>query len=74
MRLRVHVRRVVLDGVGDVSREALEDAIADSLRERLGTMTPRPPVREASLGAQIAGAVAPAVLERAGLPGPGELR
>jgi hypothetical protein len=68
------VRRVVLDGVGDVSREALEAAIADSLRERLGTMTPRPPVREASLGAQVAGTVAPAVLERANLAGPGDPR
>lgn len=69
MRLEVHVDRVVLHGVGDVSREALEAAIAGALRDRLGAGVPRPPVREPGVDLQVGRAVAPAVLGPAGLDG-----
>ena len=70
VRLSVHVQRVVLDGVGGVPREALETAIADALRDRLVPGTAGPPVRDPAVTAQVAQAVAPAVLGHSGLGGP----
>jgi hypothetical protein len=66
VRLTVHVQRVVLhDGV-DVSREALEAAIAGALRDRLGIGSPAPPVRGPGVDVQVGRAVAPAVLDGLG--------
>jgi hypothetical protein len=60
VNVSVHVQRVVLyDGV-EVSREALEAAIAGALREQLGT--PAPPVHDPGVDVQVGRAVAPAVL------------
>lgn len=62
MNVTVHVQRVVLyDGV-EVSREALEAAIAGALRERLGAGSPAAPVRDPGVDVQVGRAVAPAVL------------
>lgn len=66
MRLAVHVERVVVDGA-ELSRAALEAAIADALSDRLGLGTPRPGVREPGVDVQVGRAVAPAVLHHAGL-------
>ena len=50
-----------------MSRGALEAAIADALRDRLGLGTPRPPAREPGVELQVGRAVAPAVLGHAGV-------
>jgi hypothetical protein len=64
VRLAVQIDRVVVSGT-EVSRGALEAAIADALRDRLGVGTP--PAREPGIELQVGRAVAPAVLGEAGL-------
>jgi hypothetical protein len=62
VNVTVHVERVVLhDGV-EVTREALEAAIAGALCERLAATPPAPPVRDPGVDVQVGRAVAPAVL------------
>ena len=60
MNVSVHVQRVVLHQGVEVSREALEAAIAGALREQLGT--PVPPVRDPGVDVQVGRAVASTVL------------
>ena len=67
MRLTVHIERVVVNGPAGVSRGALETAIADALRDRLGAGPRRPPGRDPAFDVQVGRAVAPAVLGHAGL-------
>jgi hypothetical protein len=74
VRLSVHVQRVVLHGVGDVSRESLETAIAVALQDRLAAGPPRPPAREPSVDCQVGRAVAPAVLAETGTDRAGVMR
>jgi hypothetical protein len=62
VNVSVHVQRVVLHQGVEVSREALEAAIAGALRERLGVDSPAPPVRDPGVDVQVGRAVAPAVL------------
>lgn len=66
MNLTVHVQRVVLHEGVEVSREALEAAIAGALRDRLGLGSPAPPAHDPGVDVQVARAVAPAVLDGIG--------